>query len=142
MLYKFVCRYSELALKRGGQNIYSIGPAPKSRLGQMVMSRFWTLLFLVAACVLSFVGSESYPKGSDPINSCFCQLEGVLEDCPCEAATVDVFNQKLRHQLSPLLHHPYFRYFQVFSIIPSAGASSYSIFPGRFLPALRLLVWG
>ena len=64
----------------------------------MVMSRFWTLLFLVAACVLSFVGSESDPKGSDPINSCFCQLEGVLEDCPCEAATVDDFNQKLARQ--------------------------------------------
>ena len=86
------------------------------------MSRFWTLLFLVAACLLSFVGSESDIKGSDPINSCFCQLEGVLEDCPCEAATVDDFNQKMRHQLSPLLHHPYFRYFQVFLIIPSAGA--------------------
>ena len=108
----------------------------------MVMSRFWTLLFLVAACLLSFVGSESDIKGSDPINSCFCQLEGVLEDCPCEAATVDNFNQKLRLQLSPLLHHPYFRYFQVCLIIPSAGANSYSFFPGRFLPALRLLVWG
>ena len=119
-----------------------MGQLPLTRLGQMAMSRFWTLLFLVAACVLSFVGSESDPKGSDPINSCFCQLKGVLEDCPCEAATVDDFNQKLRHQLSPLLHHPYFRYFQVFSIIPFVGASSYSIFPGRFLPALRLLVRG
>jgi len=77
------------------------------------MSRSWRFLFLVAAFLLSLVGSESDPKGSDPINSCFCQLEGVLEDCPCEAATVDNFNQKLRLQLSPLLHHPYFRYFQV-----------------------------
>ena len=86
--------------------------------------------------MLSFVGSESDPKGSDPINSCFCQLEGVLEDCPCEAATVDDFNQKLRHQLSPLLHHPYFRYFQVCLIIPSAGANSYSYLSRSISPGL------
>lgn len=45
--------------------------------------------------------------------SCFCQLDGVLEDCPCQAATIDTYNSVLRPQLLPILSSYYFRYFQV-----------------------------
>ena len=73
------------------------------------MQRSWIFLLLLASSWLLPIASGQ----EDPLKSCFCQLEGVLEDCPCEAATVDAFNQKIHQQLSPLLHHPYFRYFQV-----------------------------
>jgi len=79
------------------------------------MQRPWFCVLLLTASWLSIAGGQFGSAGQeeDPINSCFCQLEGVLEDCPCEAATVDAFNQNIHQQLSSLLHHPYFRYFQV-----------------------------
>jgi len=79
------------------------------------MQRTLLCLFLLTAFWLSIAGGQLGSPGQkeDPVKSCFCQLEGVLEDCPCEAATVDAFNKNIHKQLSPLLHHPYFRYFQV-----------------------------
>jgi len=79
------------------------------------MQRTLLCLFLLTAFWLSIAGGQLGSPGQkeDPVKSCFCQLEGVLEDCPCEAATVDAFNQNIHQQLAPLLHHPYFRYFQV-----------------------------
>ena len=73
----------------------------------------------MTASLLSIAGGQLDPAGQeeDPIKSCFCQLEGVLEDCPCEAAKVDAFNQDIQQQLSPLLNQPYFRYFQVCSFV-------------------------
>ena len=81
------------------------------------MQRPWLCLLLLTASLWSIAGGQldSPGQGEDPIKSCFCQLEGVLEDCPCQAATVDAFNQNIHQQLSPLLHHPYFRYFQVYA---------------------------
>merc|ERR1719308_388523 len=46
-------------------------------------------------------------------NSCFCKLEGILEDCPCTAVTIDQFNSQLHTNLLRLLETEYFRYFQV-----------------------------
>lgn len=79
------------------------------------MQRPWLCILLLTAFWLSIAGGQLGSPGQkeDPIKSCFCQLEGVLEDCPCEAAAVDAFNQNIHQQLSPLLNHPYFRYFQV-----------------------------
>ena len=84
----------------------------------------WFCLLLMTASLLSIAGGQLDPAGQeeDPIKSCFCQLEGVLEDCPCEAAKVDAFNQDIQQQLSPLLHQPYFRYFQVCSFLAALAA--------------------
>eukprot|EP00092_Neocalanus_flemingeri_P001376 GFUD01001468.1.p1 GENE.GFUD01001468.1~~GFUD01001468.1.p1 ORF type:complete len:474 (-),score=69.20 GFUD01001468.1:201-1622(-) len=51
-------------------------------------------------------------------NSCFCKLDGVLEDCPCTAVTIDQFNSKFHPSLLKLLETDYFRYFQVDFTVP------------------------
>jgi len=58
-----------------------------------------------------FVASVTKAPVSE--NSCFCKLEGVLEDCPCTAVTIDQFNSQLHTNLLRLLETEYFRYFQV-----------------------------
>ncbi|CAL8080814.1 unnamed protein product [Orchesella dallaii] len=48
--------------------------------------------------------------------SCFCQLQGTIDDCTCQidTETVDQFNNyKVYPRLSSLLSKDYFRYFQV-----------------------------
>jgi len=51
---------------------------------------------------------------ADDKSPCFCNLQGVLDDCPCTAQTLDVFNsQQIHKPLMELLKTYYFRYFQV-----------------------------
>lgn len=46
-------------------------------------------------------------------DKCFCQLDGVIDDCSCKVDTVDDFNnQKIYPRLKSLMAKDYFRYFQ------------------------------
>lgn len=67
--------------------------------------------FLVFGLVIS--KEQVTERDAATENSCFCKLSGVLEDCACNADTIDQFNAQLRPNLIKLLETDYFRYFQV-----------------------------
>jgi len=71
--------------------------------------RMWWRSFFI----LSLLTLGTYHQKQADLASCFCQLDGVLEDCPCQANTIDTFNSMLRPHLLPILNSYYFRYFQV-----------------------------
>lgn len=46
--------------------------------------------------------------------TCFCQLQGKVDDCSCNIDTVDYYNNaKIYPRLASLLHKDYFRFFKV-----------------------------
>jgi len=61
-----------------------------------------------------FSGQHQPESPSLPLSEkCFCQLDGVIDDCSCKVDTVDDFNnKKIYPRLKSLLAKDYFRYFQ------------------------------
>jgi len=84
----------------------------KVSFGGFIIMRRLVCFFLVFGLVAS---KEQVTAGRDSAteNSCFCKLSGVLEDCACNAVTIDQFNAQLHPNLIKLLETDYFRYFQV-----------------------------
>jgi len=63
--------------------------------------------------LLGFSSCQGDSEGAASVNSCFCKLSGVLDDCPCTAVTIDQYNTQLHPNLIKLLETDYFRYFEV-----------------------------
>jgi len=73
--------------------------------------------FLVLLFVLSLTSSEDQVSDIKPeeVTQKFssCNLDGVLEDCPCTVETIEKFNYNFNPSLLKLLETDYFRYFEV-----------------------------
>lgn len=73
------------------------------------------LLILLVGNLVTFHGTVSatpgYVTGEE---SCFCKLQGEIDDCSCIVENVDSFNnEKVFPLLDALLHKDYFRYYKV-----------------------------
>ena len=83
----------------------------------MMNARPTVILLLTAAlafhAAFAIFGSPKANKKDDADSTCFCKLEGKIDDCFCDIHTVDYFNNmKIFPRLQSLLAKPYFKYFQ------------------------------
>ncbi|XP_044741610.1 ero1-like protein isoform X2 [Chrysoperla carnea] len=74
------------------------------------------LIYLLWMQILWHYGSvdSMFKSNKNQLESCFCQLHGVLDDCTCSVDTVDHFNNVLIYpRLQSLLVNDYFRFYKV-----------------------------
>lgn len=83
----------------------------------MEKDAFVTVLSIASFCFLltfTHVGSFQNLSKQKSGDNCFCKLEGRIDDCSCEAETVDHFNNaKIFPRLRSLLVKDYFRFYKV-----------------------------
>ncbi|XP_072165028.1 ERO1-like protein beta [Diadema setosum] len=78
--------------------------------------RMWNILevlcFILCLCHIS-CSTQSTPKNGD-VHPCFCELNGLVDDCSCKVESVSEFNNlRLYPPLNSLLTRNYFKFFKV-----------------------------
>ncbi|XP_054758734.2 ERO1-like protein alpha [Lytechinus pictus] len=73
---------------------------------------FLLVLCFICLCSSSFSGSVT--KSKNDVHRCFCELNGVVDDCTCKVESVSEFNNiRLFPPLNSLLTKNYFKFFKV-----------------------------
>ena len=72
-------------------------------------------LHVLVACALLYVAAQGeLPTAATTVDEqCFCAITGEIEDCSCDAETLESINRKLFHTLQALVKTDFFKYYKV-----------------------------
>ncbi|XP_030854620.1 ERO1-like protein alpha [Strongylocentrotus purpuratus] len=71
-----------------------------------------SVICLLCLCSSTFSGNAK--KNNNDVHRCFCELNGVVDDCTCKVESVSEFNNiRLFPPLNSLLNKNYFKFFKV-----------------------------
>lgn len=69
---------------------------------------------LLLFCASSLTYSQESVQNGNGVHPCFCELNGMVDDCPCKVEHVSEFNNvRLYPPLNSLLSRNYFKFFKV-----------------------------
>lgn len=80
----------------------------------MVLQFVTPVIVLISLTSVSLTATQDVSRDDTHRESCFCQLQGMVDDCQCNIDTIDHFNNyKIYPVLNSLLQKDYFRFFKV-----------------------------